>query len=551
MSAGSTRGYRFGSFVLNLERLSLQEGGSDRELRPKAFDVLRHLVEQAGRLITKDELVETAWPNVIVNDDALAQCIRDIRKVLGDQGDRYIKTVPRRGYIFVGDVERLVSVSSILGEPLPIASRSRGPIWALAAIGVLLTLGAAMLWFLDDRLNTRPRTGLGVAVLPFAATGSDQTYLGEGLAEDVAAAVARFGDLTVIARNSSFRYGPDADDLRQVGRELGVDYVLRGGVRRTGDQLRVTAQLIDTRNLATLWMEQYDRPYVEMPSIPDEVAERVAVQLVGHAREDAAKLLRSHDADNLEAYELVLRGRKSYRTFTKAGALEARDLVERAVVLDPDFAPAWDLMALTLLQFYLQPYGEGWRSRQVLEEARAAAYHAVALEPNSSTAHATLGSVLWWLRDYDAGLDALKKAISLNPNDAVAFVAYAEALSFSGDQEGAIEAWERAAELDPFTPPLNLALKARSYTFLGEPENALTLARSCTTVAPNLQPCFLQLAIAAKEAGQDAEARSAAERVVEINPDFSISRQIQLVPFRRPEDAETFAHLLRRAGLPE
>jgi adenylate cyclase len=355
----------------------------------------------------------------------------------------------------------------------------------------------------------------------------------------------------VIAHNSSFRYGPNAEDLRQVGRELGVDYVLRGAVRRVGENLRVTAQLVDTRDLATLWMEQYDRPYVEMPSIPDAVAERVAVQLVGHARQDAAKLLRSYDADSLEAYELVLRGRQSYRTFTKSGALEARDLVQRAVVLDPDFAPAWDLMALTLMQFYLQPYGEGWRSPKVLEEARAAAYRAVALEPDFSTGHATLGYVLWWLRDYDASDRALKKAISVNPNDAGAFTAYAEALSFSGDQEAAIAAWERAAELDPFTPPLNLALKARSYTFLGEPENALTLARSCTTVAPYLQPCFVQLAIAAKEAGQDAEARSAANRVLEINPDFSISRQIQLLPFRRPEDADKFAALLRRAGFPE
>jgi adenylate cyclase len=299
------------------------------------------------------------WPDVIVNDDALAQCIRDIRKVLGDEGDRFIKTVPRRGYMFVADVERVAGTCQSADGPLSTASRSRGLTGMLAALEALLVLGFAFLWFLDDSSPARPRGGLAVAVLPFAATGDDQAYLGEGLAEDVAAAVERFRDLTVIASNSSFRYGPEAEDFRQVGRELGVDYVLRGSVRRAGDRLRVTAQLVDTRNLATLWMEQYDRPYVEMPSIPDEVAGRVAVQLVGHAREDAAKRLRSHDADGLDAYELVLRGRKSYLTFTKAGALEARDLAGRAVALDPDFALAWDLMARTLLQFYLQPYDAG------------------------------------------------------------------------------------------------------------------------------------------------------------------------------------------------
>jgi adenylate cyclase len=551
MSAGSTASYRFGAFVLNLDRLSLQEGGSDRELRPKAFDVLRLLVEHAGRLTTKDELVEAVWPDVIVNEDALAQCIHDIRKVLGDDGDRFIKTVPRRGYMFVADVERVAGTVPSEDGTLSTPSRSRSLTRVLVVLGALLALGSAILWLAYYGSPTRPRSGLAVAVLPFSTTGNDQAYLGEGLAEDVAAAVARFGDLTVIARNSSFRYGAEAEDLGQVGRDLDVDYVLRGSVRRTGDRLRVTAQLVDTRNLATLWMEQYDRPYVEMPSIPDEVAGRVAAQLVGHARETAAKRLRSHDANSLEAYELVLRGRKSYRTFTKAGALEARELAGRAVVLDPDFALAWDLMARTLLQFYLQPYDENWRLRPVLVEARAAAYQAVALEPAFSTAHATLGTMLMWLREYDASLEALRKAVSLNPNDTVAFAMYAEALSYSGEQEAAIAAWDRAAELDPFTPPLNFALKARSYTFLGEPENALALARSCASVAPNLQPCFVQLAIAAKEARQDAEARSAANRVLEINPGFSVSRQVQLVPFRRSEDASRFADLLRRAGLPE
>jgi DNA-binding winged helix-turn-helix (wHTH) protein len=148
MSAGSTGGYRFGPFVLNLERLSLQEGGSERELRPKAFDVLRHLVEQAGRLVTKEELIETVWPNVVVNEDAPAQCIRDIRKVLGDYGDRFIRTVPRRGYIFVGDVERVAETDPHPSGPLPTTSRSRGLTRLLATVGVLFALGAAMLWFL-------------------------------------------------------------------------------------------------------------------------------------------------------------------------------------------------------------------------------------------------------------------------------------------------------------------------------------------------------------------------------------------------------------------
>jgi DNA-binding winged helix-turn-helix (wHTH) protein len=245
MAAGA--GYRFDQFVLNLDRSCLQKGGADLALRPKAFDVLRYLVERSGRLATKDELVAAVWPNVIVSDDSLAQCIRDIRKVLNDDGEQFIRTVQRRGYMFVAETLPLAADASAPSQtPAAVASsggRIAGglelkgqtvPIAALAAMALVAgALAAWALGWLDGR-SPATETRLTIAVLPFATQGED--WLGDGIAEDIMTAVSRFRDLTVIGRTSSFRYRGDAVDVRQVGKDLNAHYVLQGSVRRDGDR---------------------------------------------------------------------------------------------------------------------------------------------------------------------------------------------------------------------------------------------------------------------------------------------------------------------------
>lgn len=243
-------GYRFGPFTLNLERGCVQSDGADLDLRPKAFEILRFLVANAGRLASKDELVQVAWPNVIVNDDSLAQCIRDIRKVLGDDGETFIKTVPRRGYMFVAEVESLDSAANPAGPADTVGKRQK-TWWAAPAIAVAV-LGFATLtawgtgWF--ETTTPAARDGrLAIAVLPFATLGpsSGEDWLGDGIAVDIMTAVSRFRDITVIARNSTFRYRGEAVDARQVGSELGASFLLQGTVRRSDDRFRITAQLVD------------------------------------------------------------------------------------------------------------------------------------------------------------------------------------------------------------------------------------------------------------------------------------------------------------------
>jgi adenylate cyclase len=552
-------GYSFGRFTLNLDRAALQADGVAVDLRPKSFDVLHYLVERAGRVVSKDEVVAAVWPNVFVSDDSLAQCIRDIRKALKDESEQFIKTVPRRGYMFVADVVPL-------GQP-PVPGQSdtapskpprRWPIAILTGASFAFVLAVLAAWS-GGWFAPPPPVGpardarLTIAVLPFANLGDNpgEEWLGDGIAEDIMTAVSRFRDITVIARNSSFRYRGDVD-TRAVGRELGADFLLAGSVRRSDDQLRVTAQLIDVRTGANRWTERYDRPFADVFAMQDEIADNVTALLVTHSREATVARVRMQIPEKLEAYELVLRARRAYLTFTRASTFEGRALAERAIALDPNYAAAWEILARILIQFFVQPYDDESRGNvAVAREARAAAEKAVTLDTTFSTAHGTLGWTLSWLREYEASLEALRTALRINPNDADSLRNFATVLASAGLFRDSLDAWDQAIRLDPFFPAITFGLKARAHVMLGEYDKAIPLARTCAERAPKLMACFFHLAIAANEQGLTDESRAAVRRILELDPKFSIRRQLRIVSYAKEADAARFAEYLRRAGLPE
>ena len=549
MNTGSQ--YRFGSFILDLERMALTDGGQQIELRPKAFDTLRALVERAGRVVTKDELVAVVWPDVIVNDDALAQCVRDVRKALRDEDQRLIKTVPRRGYLFASDVDEAVA------EPPPpfVAARARKRWATLAVLLGLAAVLAGMGWFYlatdaGTEVTRDPRPS--VAVLPFRSSTESEAdaWLGEGVAEDVIMALSRFRDVAVIARNSSFRYD-EHDDLDVIAKEIGADFLLQGSLRRNGDELRLAVQLVDLETGVNRWAERFDRPWGDVFAIQDAIATDVAGQLAAQTRDAAVVRSQGKPPTVLDAYDLVLRGRKAYLTFSHEGAVEGLDMARRAVASDPGYAVAWELLSQVLMQFFIQPYDERRGDPAVVAEARAAAARAVQLDPNYSTARATFGAIIARGGDFDAGLAELREALRLNPNDASTLGIYADTLARAGLHAESLAAWHELERLDPIGTALVAALKSRAEFFTGDHEAALMSARKCAAVAPRLQPCQLFLTIAASAAGETEEAAAAADRLIELNPQFSIARHFTIIPFRNPADVEAMAIHLRAAGLPD
>ena len=546
------RRYRFDAFILDLDRMALINDKRQIELRPKAFDTLRVLVEQAGRVVTKDELVAAVWPDVIVNDDALAQCVRDVRKALGDDDQRFVKTVPRRGYLFAGQVETESPGSSSMVEPD--AARRRYPL-AIAGLFAVAAFLAGVLWisYATDGESPGMRDPRpSVAVLPFSvSTESDSdVWLGEGLAEDIIMALSRFRDFAVIARNSSFRYDT-GDDLARVREEIHADFLLQGTLRRKGNQLRLAVQLVDLQTGVNRWTERFDRPWGDVFAIQEAIATDVAAQLAARTRDAAVVRSQGRPPTVLDAYELVLRGRKAYTTFSHEGAREGLDLARRAVASDPDYGVAWELLAQLLLQFYIQPYDERRGDATVLAEAKAAAAKAVQLDPYYSTARATVGALIARAGDFDAGLTELREALRLNPNDASTLGIYADTLARAGLHAESLSAYSELERLDPIGTTLSTALKSRAQFFTGDYAAALASARKCVAVAPRLQPCLLFLTIAASAAGEKEVAAAAAKRLIETNPQFSVARHFSIIAFRNPEDVEAMAVHLRTAGLPD
>ena len=545
------RYFHFSHFTLDLDRMALLDGAEQVELRPKAFDTLVALVERSGRVVSKDDLVAIVWPDVTVNDDALAQCVRDIRKAIGDADQKVVKTVPRRGYMFTASVD--------FGEGVAGAAQTdkgrRGKLAMLAAgLAALAMAIAVILWNYSSAPTTAAlfaRTPQAtVAVLPFDAGGDtgETAWLGEGLADEVILTMSQFRDLAVIARTSSFGYR-DAD-LATIRDTLGADFAVQGSVRRNGDHLRLAVQLVDLQTGVNRWANRFERPYADLPLVLEEMSMELVSALVAQAR-DAVAERTAHGTALLSVYELTMKARRALLMFEPHQTFEALRLVERALEVDPNYAVAWDLLAQIRVQFFIQPYDEQSGNPATLVLAREAAVKAVSLDPAYSTARATLAGLLARQGDYEGSLEMLRQALELNPNDATALSTYADILDRSGDHGASLAAWNALARVDPAGPILRLALTSRAQMFSGDLEGALASARACEARGPQFQPCLVFLAIAAAAIGDEDAARHAGQRLLEVNPRFTIAGHFQVIPFRRSEDILLMRQHLLAAGLPE
>jgi DNA-binding winged helix-turn-helix (wHTH) protein/TolB-like protein/Tfp pilus assembly protein PilF len=564
---------RFGRFTLNPLPGSLLEGDAELKLRPKSFQVLAYLARNPGRLVAKDELVNAVWPDVVVTDNSLAQCISDIRNTLRDHGERVIKTVPRRGYVFVADMADFAQQEAAASAPLPEAPKfpraftsrndNRPPHPALvpwprrdhprivrwAVVLMLLCAAAVVLWMALPRPPAlKSGEGLTIVILPFEDQGAGQ-HVSVGVAEELTTAMSRFRDVRVIARNSAIQYRSDIDPAA-VGSRLGASFVVRGSIARDGDSTRVTVQLIETLSGAIRWAARYEQSMTSLFALQDEIAERIVSALIAQARHFTSERTRFLAPSSLEAYELVLKARLALGRYGRKEADEALMLLEQALRLEPRYAAAWGTLTRVYIRLYLHPIDERHMSPRVLEQALEAAETAVYLDPEFSYTHAALGYVKLWQHRYDESIVSLRHAISLNPYDATAYLYYGDVLGRNGHQRASIAALERSRQLDPATTPSLVAgTIARGYIMLGEHDKALAIARQCPERASDASACLAARAIAASALGKSEEAEASRQRLLEAYPGYSIGRWVRR--FRHDRDDAMFVAHLRQARFPE
>jgi len=409
-------------------------------------------------------------------------------------------------------------------------------------------------WF-DDAPPLALPDKPSIAVLPFENLSGDpnQEYFADGVSEDIITKLTRFSDLFVIARNSSFKYKGKAVDLRQVGRELGVRYVLEGSIRRSGDRVRISAQLVDSGTGAHRWAERYDRELKDVFAIQDEVALTIAAVLAAHVNKAEAERTLLKPPTTWQAYDHYMRAAAAWASFQSSWKLdqllETRRHLADSLKIDPKYARAYSLLASTHRVAWLNPVNDEYLSPATLDRAISLARTAIELDPNLPEAYAELAYNIIRKRDFDAATVAAERAIALNRN----FADYRVAQVFYsvGQPSKAIEIAKTQMRLDPFHPHFAPLIAGIAYYLLKEYSEAHRWLREATGRAPNHQYGHAFLAAAYAQLGRVENARAEAAEVLRVNPKYTIGTQKQVSILKRAEDSDHLIDGLRKAGLPE
>jgi TolB-like protein/Tfp pilus assembly protein PilF len=519
--------FAFEDFVLDVARRELRRGGDPVAIEPKVFDLLVHLVANRERVVTKDDLIGAVWDGRIVSESALTTAVNAARVVVGDSGgaQRLIKTLPRKGFRFVG----LVREHEAAGT---------------AATGVATAAPKA----LPDKPS--------IAVLPFNNMSGDpeQDYFADGVVEDIITNLSRIRWLFVIARNSSFTYKGRAVDIKQVGRELGVRYVLEGSIRKSGKRIRVTAQLIDASVGTHLWADRFDGALEDVFELQDQLTARVVGAIAPKLEQAEIERAKSKPTENLGAYDIYLRGMANFRKWTREGNEEALRLFYKAIELDPEFPTPYAAAAMC----FQRRKGFGWliNRDQEVAEVRRLARRVMQLGKSDATALCQAGATLAYVaKELDDGVALIDRALVLNPNLALAWGFSGWSRVWLGKTDLAIEHFAHAMRLSPVDPYMFWLQEgtAHAHFFAGRYDEALAWAQMALRDLPDSHAALRIGAASNALAGRGEEAKRLTARLLEIDPTLRISSLLSdvLGPYRQPEHPTKYASALRKAGLPE
>jgi adenylate cyclase len=390
-----------------------------------------------------------------------------------------------------------------------------------------------------------------IAVLPFDNMSGDpeQEYFSDGLAEDIITALSKVAQMRVIARNSTFAYKGQALDLRRIAGELGVRYLLEGSVRRGGDRLRITAQLIDANDGSHLWAERYDRSADDLFDIQDEITKEIVTSLRVKLTDGEQARVWARGTNNIEAWEYCVRATELFKGFTSSSYLEARASAEKATELDPDYAHAWATLGFT----YWWDGRLGYTGDSDAKFARAAelAEHAMALDDSVSECIGLSTMVAAPLGRHDEGVKIARRGIELYPGsaDVRAFLAFA--LLHAGNYREAVEHFRAAMALNPFYPNWYRNGLARTLIFLDEFDEALALSDEILRIEPAFLQAWLQRAYIYGETGREADADKAIQEVCRLAPNLRLGDVPGLLLINDARATRRFIDGLRKAGLPE
>jgi TolB-like protein/DNA-binding winged helix-turn-helix (wHTH) protein/Tfp pilus assembly protein PilF len=515
--------YAFGPFRLDTAQHLLFRNGELIALPPKAADALVILVKNHGHLVEKDELMKAVWPDTFVEDANLTVHISGLRKILQDgEGVAYIETVPRRGYRFVAPVlerpEPMDAPSGLVPEP----TRS-GWRWPAIGIGLVIASCVLVLAFSGWQVSRRHKTDVparqirALAVLPLKNLTGDpsQEYLADGLTEALVTDLSQVRSLRVISRTSAMSYKNTTKKLPEIARELNVDAVVEGSVVRSGERVRVTAQLIEAASDTHLWAQQYDGSMPDLLELQSRVAQAITQQVGAKLTPQHQLKLAAVHLGKSEAVEDYLLGRYYWNKRTEEGFTKAVEYFERAIEKDPQNSLAYAGLAdsyVLLAEYTLSP------SRDVFPKARNAAVKALELDESLAEAHTSLAAVKLdseW--DWRSAEQELVRAIELNPNYATAHQWYAELLSQESRYDEAVVEVKRALDLDPLSLIVN-SMAGRTFLFAGLNDQAIDQLQKTLDIDPDFSVAHYDLGKAYLRKGNVSEAIAEFKKAATLLP---------------------------------
>jgi TolB-like protein len=521
--------YLFEDYALDTERRELQRGADVLSVAPQVFDLIEYLVRHRERVVSKDDLITAIWKGRAVSDAALTTRLNVARGAIGDTGEqqRLIKTLPRKGFRFVGQVNEAEGAASAVAD-----ARTGGA---------------------PRAAQTLP-DGPSIAVLPFGNLSSDpeQEYFADGVVEDITMALSRFHELFVIARDSSFTYKGRPVDVKEIGRELGVRYLLSGSVRKAENHVRIVGRLVDAETGINLWSGRFDGELGEIFDLQDQLAASVVGAIEPELLRAEIRRAGRKPPESYSAYDHYLRGLAHSGRWTKEGNDKALQHFGKSVELDSNMACSYGMAAWC----YVRRKASGWmiEPAQETEEATRLARKAVVLGKGDPIALGMGGYALAFVaREFDDAAACMDQALAINPNYARAWNLSAWLRVWRGEPDLALEHVGRAMRLSPLHPSFFSMQAGTAYAhFLaGRYELASSLAEKSMLANPNFLLATCGCAASSALAGRSEQARKALALLYERDANSRISSFNDLAQFRNPKDRATFAKGLRMAGLPE
>jgi TolB-like protein len=513
--------YLFEDYAFDTVRRELHRGADLVSVAPQVFDLLDYLIRNRERVVSKGDLIDAIWNGRSVSDAALTTRLNVARNAIGDTGEdqRLIKTLPRKGFRFVGPVVEAEGTAGILAADNSIAPA--------------LTL------------PNKP----SIAVLPFTNLSGDpeQDYFADGMVDEITTALSRFKSLFVIARNSSFTYKGRAVDIKLVGRELGVRYVLEGSVRKAAGRVRISGQLIDAMTGANLWADRFEGDLSDVFALQDEVTVNVVSAIQPKLLQTEINLATRRPND-LSAYDLCLRA-QHLQSWTRGGSAESLRLASRALEIDPRYGFAATLAA----ECHLRNVRQGWATdpKSEISEGFRLLRLALSIDGSATLALSMLGrATASFSADFATAIEMVDRAVAINPNSFRAWEERGWTHLTMGLPDEAIRSFERRIRLSPFDPLLFATFAGMSVALigLGRFDEAVSAARKAVRLNPLFAFTYRCLASALAHLERDAEAREAVAGLLELDPNFRISERVAR------GDAlglRSYVDGLRKAGVPE